>query len=153
MQDAGFFLMDEVVWAKEVVMVDGTTIGHCMVETSLEGRNLANVWYIGNSRKGENHHAAFPTELIEPPVAMTCPECLVSDGGEVKARKRIIEHIVYSERARKFITVYGQLSAWRELHPDESTLTDEKSQGWKPSGINRGEMIVPGSTFRDTSRP
>ena len=142
MERAGFTLTDNVVWAKEVDLPDGKSIGHCMIEpapgrlngngweflfrfvvdpekawsdtcavqiprdrgrffhegtetpveqhpyskamkcaTSLEGRNLTNVWYVGNSRKGRNHYAAFPEELIERPVAMTCPEWLVDDGG------------------------------------------------------------------------
>jgi hypothetical protein len=116
MQDAEFCLVDQVVWAKELVMVDGTTVGHAMVEpapgrlngngwehlfrfvldpkeawsdpravqiprhpdrffhdatltpveqhpysnlmkcvTSLEGRRVPNVWYVGNGRKGRNH--------------------------------------------------------------------------------------------------
>ena len=29
---SGFVLVDEVVWVKEVVKVDGTSVGHCMVE-------------------------------------------------------------------------------------------------------------------------
>lgn len=188
MLNAGFFLKDDVVWAKEVVPVEGKSIGHCQVEpasgrlngngwepfyrfvvnpakawsdasavriprdpehffhegttdpveqhpystamdcmTSLEGRNLTNVWYVGNSRKGENHHAAFPSTLIERPVAMTCPEFLVDDGGETKPRVRIVEQTVYSEGARKFITVYGQFSRWQEFHPHESTGNDAES--------------------------
>jgi DNA modification methylase len=187
MQDAGFFLIDGVIWAKEVAMVDGTSIGHCMVEpapgrlngngweslfrfvldprkawsdtcavkiprdcesffhegtetpvehhpyskvmeciTTLEGRCLPNVWYVGNSRKGESHYAAFPEELIERPVAMTCPEWLVDDGGEIKPRERIVEQTVYSEGTRKLKTVYGQFSRWQEQHQDESPLTDEQ---------------------------
>ena len=188
MENAGFFLMDWVVWAKEVVKIDGTSIGHCMVEpapgrlngngwepfyrfvvnpkeawsdtcavqiprddvhlfhegtetsveqhryskamkcvTSVEGRNLTNVWYVGNSRKGENHHAAFPAELIERPVAMTCPEWLVDDGGETKPRVRIVEPTVYSEGPVKFITVYGQFSRWQELHRQGNATGEHES--------------------------
>jgi site-specific DNA-methyltransferase (adenine-specific) len=189
MRDAGFFLMDKVVWAKEAVMVDGTSIGHCMVEpapgrlngngwehlfrfvldprkawsdtcavqiprdserfyyegtetkveqhpysktmkcvTSQEGRIPPTVWYIGNSRKGKNHYAAMPRELAERPVAMTCPEWLVDDGGEIRPRVRIVEQIVYSEETRKFKTVYGQFSVWQEQHQVESTPTDEERE-------------------------
>ena len=187
MLGAGFFLKDDVVWAKEVVPVEGKSMGHCQVEpapgrlngngwesfyrfvvdpkkawsdtcavqiprdqghffhlgtgtpveqhpyssamkcaTSLVGRKLTNVWYIGNSRNGENHHAAFPNTLIERPVAMTCPEFLVDDGGETKPRVRIVEQTVYSEGPGKFITVYGQLSRWQELHPHEGSGNDEE---------------------------
>jgi DNA modification methylase len=187
MERAGFTLMDNVVWAKEVDLADGKSIGRCMIEpaprrlngngweflfrfvldpekawsdtcavqiprdrerffhegtetpveqhrystrmqcvTALEGRNLTNVWYIGNSRKGENHHAAFPVELIERPVAMTCPEWLVEDGGETKPRERIVEQTVYSEGTRESKRVYGQFSVWQEQHPDESARADEQ---------------------------
>jgi DNA modification methylase len=188
MRRAGFFLIDKVVWAKEVALVDGKAIGHCMIEpakdrlngngwealyrfvvnpekawsdvsavriprdpeqffhvgtmtpieqhpysprmkcaTSLEGRNLSNVWYMNNPRKGENHHAAFPQELIERPVAMTCPEWLVDDGGEIRPRERTIEPTVYSEGPAKFITVFGQFSRWQEPHMHEITAADEES--------------------------
>ncbi len=94
--------------------------------TSLEGRNLTTVWYVGNSRKEKGHYAAFPRELIERPVAMTCPEYLVDDEGEIKPRERIVKQTVYSEGASKSITVYGQFSAWQEHHPGESTPTEEE---------------------------
>lgn len=189
MQDAGFFLVDRVEWAKEVVMVDGTFIGHCQVEpapgrlngngweafyhfvvdprkawsdvcavriprdrdrcfyentvtpveqhpysktmkcvTSLEGRIPPTVWYIGNSRKGRGHFAAFPKELVERPIAMTCPEYLVDDEGKTKPRERIVEKIVYSEWPRKFKRVYGQYSRWQEQHQSESAPTKEERE-------------------------
>ena len=188
MQDARFFLVDRVVWAKEVVKVDGTAFGHCMVEpapgrlngngwehlfrftldpskawsdacaiqiprdferfyhegtetrveqhpystamncvTSQEGRIPPNVWYVNTSRNGKTHYAAMPRELVERPVAMTCPEWLVDDGGGITPRTRIVEQTVYSEGARTFITVYGQFSHWQELHPHESTGNDTES--------------------------
>ena len=43
MMDAGFFLIDDVVWAKEVVKVDGSHDGHCMVEPA-QGRLNGNGW-------------------------------------------------------------------------------------------------------------
>jgi len=188
MEEAGFCLLDEVIWAKEVVRVDGTSVGRCMVEpatgrlngnaweplfrfvadprkawsdvcavrvprdgerfldaatgkpveqhaystamkcvTSLEGRSLTNVWYVGNPRKGEDHHAAFPRTLIERPIAMTCPEFLVDDGGRIRPRERIVEPTVYSEAPQKYITVYGQFADWRERHPEESAADGEDS--------------------------
>ncbi|MGD0325783.1 MAG: hypothetical protein ABSD45_18810 [Terriglobia bacterium] len=48
--------------------------------TSLEGRNISNSWYVGNSREGKGFFAAYLRELIERPVAMTCPEWLVENG-------------------------------------------------------------------------
>lgn len=43
MQDAGFHLVDEVVWAKEVVPVDGKALGHTMIEPA-DWRLNANGW-------------------------------------------------------------------------------------------------------------
>jgi len=167
MQDAGFYLMDDVVWAKEVVLVDGTTVGHCMIEpangrlngngwepfyrfvinpkrawsdtcavriprdaahffhegtinpveqhpysdemgcvTSLEGRNTTNVWHVGTSRKGKNHFAAYSEELVERPIAMTCPQWITENG----PRERVLEQVVYSEGARKSKRIFGQYS-------------------------------------------
>jgi site-specific DNA-methyltransferase (adenine-specific) len=123
--DAGFHLIDDVIWAKESVRIDGTSVGQAMIEpaarrlngnshepfyrfvvdpkrawsgtcavriprrnvddvrylpetlmrchTSLEGRNLGNVWNVQMGQTKESHYAVFPQALIERPVAMTCP--------------------------------------------------------------------------------
>lgn len=176
MMDAGWHLLDEVIWAKEIVKVDGESIGHTMiepapgrlnghgfeplyrfvrnpkeawsdtsavriprdncpeshryrpadimqVETMLEGRNCTNVWSINNSRKGNNHFAAYPAALVERPVAMTCPEWITALG----PRERIIELTEYDEK-RNSKRVFGQYSLADEelLRKDETTLTDEE---------------------------
>jgi len=200
MQDAGFFLMDDVVWAKEVVKVEGTFEGHCMIEpakgrlngngwepfyrfvldpnaawsdtcavkiprdadhffqegtnlpveqhryrssellqcvTSLEGRNTTNVWYVGTSRKGNNHYAAYPEALVERPIAMTCPEYIT----EVGPRERITENTVYSEGAGKSKRIFGQYSQAEDEHtPDESTLTDDKKASLEKKRKKAGRM-------------
>jgi site-specific DNA-methyltransferase (adenine-specific) len=43
MLDAGWYLIDDVVWAKEIVRVDGDSMGHCMVEPA-PGRLNGNGW-------------------------------------------------------------------------------------------------------------
>ena len=132
MCDAGFHLMDHVIWAKESVRIDGTSVGQAMIEpaprrlngngyepfyrfvldpkqawsdtcavriprrnvadfrylpeelmrchTSLEGRNLTNVWNVPMGQTRERHYAVFPPALIERPVAMTCPLEITSQG-------------------------------------------------------------------------
>ena len=45
MQDGGFFLIDKVVWAKEIVLVDGTNIGHSMIEPAKDRLN-GNGWEV-----------------------------------------------------------------------------------------------------------
>ncbi len=145
MAEAGFFLIDEVVWAKESVQVNGESIGHCMIEpaprrlngnaheplyrfvldpkqawsdtsavriprknvadvrylpealmqchTSLQGRNLTNVWNVSMGQTKESHYAVFPPALIERPVAMTCPLEITEQG----PKRRIIEMVPYEE--------------------------------------------------------
>jgi DNA modification methylase len=39
MTEAGFFLIDEVVWAKESVQVNGQSVGHCMIEPAARRLN------------------------------------------------------------------------------------------------------------------
>ena len=185
---ANFRLVDEVAWIKEVIMIDGSNIGHCMIEpapgrlngngwealfrfvvnprrawsdtraiaiprdkdhffdlqtgesieqhpykagmsctTSMEGRNIANAWYVGNSREGKGHFAAYPKALVERCVAMTCPEWLVNDNGQAKPRKRIVEKVVYSEGTRKSKRIFGQYSLSREHRADEASLTPEEN--------------------------
>ena len=187
MLNAGFFLKDDVVWAKEVVPVEGKSIGHCQVEpapgrlngngwepffrfvadpkkawsdtsavriprdaghffhqgtdtpveqhryskamecvTSLEGRNIPNVWYIGNSRHGKGHFAAYPNELVERPIALTCPEWLVEGGGEIKPRVRIVEPVEYSEGPGRGKRAMGQYSLAKSK--DGGQLTPEEQR-------------------------
>jgi DNA modification methylase len=183
----GFFLMDDVIWAKEVVPVEGKSIGHCQIEpalgrlngngwepffhfvpdpkkawsdtsavriprdeghffhqgtdtpvkqhryskgmecvTSLEGRNLSNVWSVNNSREGNGHFSAYPKELVERPIAMTCPEWLVQDGEEIKPRVRIIEPTEYSEGSGRGKRAMGQYSLAESK--DGGQLTPEEQR-------------------------
>ena len=132
MCDAGFYRIDNVIWAKESVQVNGQSVGHCMIEpaarrlngnghepfyrfvldpkqawsdtcavriprrnvgdiryppeelmrchTSMEGRNLTNVWNIPTGQTKQSQYAVFPSALIERPVAMTCPLEITSQG-------------------------------------------------------------------------
>lgn len=202
MQDAGFVLMDDVVWAKEVVKVDGSYEGHCMIEpakgrlngngwesfyrfvldsdkawsdtcavriprnvkkffqrgtslpveqppykpkellkcvTSIVGRNTTNVWYVGTSRKGKNHFAAYPEELVERPIAMTCPEWVTVKG----PRRRITRDTVYSEGRGKSKRIFGQFT----LAKSEA---DETQMG--PEDRERLESLRTKSGRDDTAR-
>lgn len=99
------------------------TTMQCM--SSEVGRNLTNVWLVNNSRKGNNHFAAYPETLVERPIALTCPEWLVSDDGIVKPRTRIIDQTVYSEGSGDNARMFGQYSL-AESAPDESKLAPEE---------------------------
>jgi len=198
MQDAGFFLMDDVIWAKEVVRVDGTFEGHCMIEpakgrlngngwepfyrfvldpnkawsdtcavriprdtkhffqkdtdvpvdqppyrvkellectTSIVGRNTTNVWYVGTSRKGKNHFAAYPEELVERPIAMTCPDSVTAEG----PRRRITEDMVYSEGPGKSKRIFGQYSL-AESKADETQMSPEEREKLESLRKKSGRM-------------
>jgi hypothetical protein len=54
--------------------------------TSMEGRNLTNVWNVSTGQTSESHYAVFPSALIERPVAMSCPLEITAQGPK---RRRI----------------------------------------------------------------
>jgi site-specific DNA-methyltransferase (adenine-specific) len=201
MNQAGFHLIDHVVWAKESVQVNGQSIGHCMIEpaprrmnsnghepfyrfvvdprqawsdtcavrvprknvadvrylpeelmachTSLEGRNLTNVWNVSTGQTTESHYAVFPAALIERPVAMTCPLEVTAEG----PKRRIIEMVPYEE-SRPFSRGIGKYTK-----PEEETRAKSGRQdtgrpyiprkpttiGWEPDlpAIRRGIVLDP----------
>lgn len=201
MYDAGFYRIDDVIWAKESVRIDGSSIGQAMIEpatrrlngnghepfyrfvldprqawsdtcavriprrnvddirylpetlmrchTSIEGRNLGNVWNIPMGQTRESHYAVFPPALIERPVAMTCPLEVTEQG----PKRRIIEMVPYEE-ARPFSRGIGKYSK-----PEEETRTKSGRQdtgrqyiprkpvtvGWEPDlpAIRRGIVLDP----------
>jgi DNA modification methylase len=61
--------------------------------TSVEGRNLTNVWNVPMGQTTKDHHAVFPAALVERPIAMTCPEFVTEQG----PRRRIIGWVEYKE--------------------------------------------------------
>ena len=206
--------MDHVIWAKESVRIDGTSVGQAMIEpatrrlngnghepfyhfvlypkqawsdtsavriprrnvadvrylseemmichTSMEGRNLTNVWNISTGQTKQSHYAVFPSALIERPVAMTCPLEITSQG----PKRRIIEMVPYEE-ARPFSRGIGKYTK-----PEEETRTKSGRQdtgrqyiprkpvtvGWEPclSAIRRGIVLDPfcgsGSTGENAVR-
>jgi len=184
MSDAGFHLIDHVIWAKESVQVDGQSVGHCMIEpaarrlngnghepfcrfvldprqawsdtcavriprrnvadirylpetlmrchTSLEGRNLGNVWNVPMGQTRKSHYAVFPPALIERPVAMTCPLEVTEQG----PKRRIIEMVPYEE-ARPFSRGIGKYTK-----PEEETRTKSGRQDTGRQYIPRKPMTV-----------
>ncbi len=152
MQKRGWLLLDSVVWAKVVDLVDGSTIGNAMPEpapnrlngngyelffrfarsreawadacavripragleaspylpsdlmrvgTAINGRAAHNVWQIPMGQTRESHFAAYPVELVERPIAMSCPPFVNLDGS---LPTRIVEMVPYDEgrgRSRK----------------------------------------------------
>jgi DNA methylase len=201
MCDAGFYRIDNVIWAKESVQVNGQSVGHCMIEpaarrlngnghepfyrfvvdprqawsdtcavriprrnvadvrylpetlmhchTSLEGRNLGNVWNIPMGQTKESHYAVFPPALIERPVAITCPLEITAQG----PKRRIIEMVPY-EKARPFSRGIGKYTKPEEEVRLKSGRQDTGRQyiprkpvtvGWEPDlpAIRRGIVLDP----------
>lgn len=117
--------------------------------TSIEGRNLTNVWNVSMGQTRESHYAVFPPALIERPVAMTCPLEITEQG----PKRRIIEMVPYEE-ARPFSRGIDKYT-----RPEEETRTKSGRQdtgrryiprkpvtvGWEPDlpEIRRGIVLDP----------
>ena len=65
-------------------------------ETSVDGRNLSNVWRVNMGQTREKHHAVYPTSLCERPIVMTCPMFVCDTCGF--CRERIVEMVEYDEK-------------------------------------------------------
>lgn len=188
MRDAGFYRIDNVIWAKESVQLDGQSVGHCMIEpaprrlngnahepfyrfvvdpkqawsdtcavriprknvpdirylpetlmrchTSLEGRNLSNVWSVPMGQTRKSHYAVFPPALIERPVAMSCPLEVTAQG----PKRRVVEMVPYEE-VRPFRRGIGKYTKAEEEIRLKSGRQDTGRQyvprkpvtvGWEP---------------------
>jgi DNA modification methylase len=201
MCDAGFYRIDNVIWAKESVRIDGTSVGQAMIEpaprrlngnghepfyrfvldpkeawcdtcavriprrnvvdirylpetlmrchTSLEGRNLGNVWNIPTGQTKESHYAVFPSALIERPVAMTCPMEITEQG----PKRRMVEMVPYEE-ARPFSRGIGKytrpeaeirLKSGRQDTGRQYIPRKPVTVGWEPDlpAIRRGIVLDP----------
>jgi site-specific DNA-methyltransferase (adenine-specific) len=147
MLDAGWHLVDNVIWAKAMADADGTVEGGCMIEpvqrrlngngweffyrfvrdpkqcfcdscavrlprdncpvqeylppqlmkvvTSVDGRACHNVWRVPVGRTRFKHYAAFLEELVERPIAMTCPMRVSRDG--LSLVERLVQMVPYYE--------------------------------------------------------
>lgn len=201
MCDAGFHLIDHVIWAKGSVRIDGTSIGRGMIEpaprrlngnghepfyrfvldpkqawsdtcavriprnnvedvrylpeelmtchTSMEGRNLTNVWNVPMGQTRKSHYAVFPSALIERPVAMTCQLEITAQG----PKRRIVAMVPYAE-ARPFSRGIGKYTKPEEETRSKSGRQDTGRRyvprkpvtvAWEPDlpAIRRGIVLDP----------
>jgi hypothetical protein len=117
--------------------------------TSLEGRNLTNVWNVPMGQTAESQYAVFPPALIERPVAMTCPLEITAQG----AKRRLVEMVPYEE-ARPFSRGIGKYTKPEEEIRLKSGRQDTGRQyvprkpvtvGWQPDlpAIRRGIVLDP----------
>lgn len=90
--------------------------------TDITGRNLSNVWQLAMGQTKEAHYAVYPTELIERPVAMTCPHSICKFCGHL--RTRIVEMVEYDEGR-------GTSRIFHKYNQKPTDLTEEED--WKAS--------------------
>lgn len=78
------------------------------VNTSVEGRNLHNVWRVQMGQTSKKHYAVYPAALCERPIAMTCPLQVCTICGH--QRSRITEMVEYDE-GRGSKRVFGKYNS------------------------------------------
>jgi len=66
-------------------------------DSSVEGRNLNNVWLVPMGQTKRSHYAVFPPALVERPIAMTCPAAVTEQGPS----DRIVEMVGYDDGQSK----------------------------------------------------
>lgn len=91
------------------------------VNTSIEGRNLVNVWRCQMGQIKAKHYAAYPESLVERAVAMTCPLVICTQCNHLQ--ERIIEMVEYDE-GRGSKRVFGKYN-----NPDSSEVTGRQDSG------------------------
>jgi hypothetical protein len=117
--------------------------------TSLEGRNLGNVWNVPMGQTKESHYAVFPPALIERPIAMTCPLEITAEGPKTRKivmvpyeESRPIQRGIgkYTKPEEETRTKSGRQDTGRQYIPRKPVTT-----GWKPDlpTIRRGIVFDP----------
>ena len=74
--------------------------------TSVEGRNLHNVWRINMGQTNKKHWAVYPPALCERPIAMTCPPKV--NPQTLDPAERIIEMEEYDEGKGRGKRIFGK---------------------------------------------
>jgi DNA modification methylase len=72
MCDAGFYRIDNVIWAKESVRIDGTSVGHCMIEPAPRRLN-------GNGHEPFYRFVLDPKQVWSDTCAVRIPRNNVED--------------------------------------------------------------------------
>jgi site-specific DNA-methyltransferase (adenine-specific) len=113
--------------------------------TSIEGRNLSNVWRVNMGQSSKKHYAVYPVELCERPIAMTCP--LFVDENE-KFGSRIVEMEEYDEE-RSGKRIFGKYTSVNE-DGEYNEETSKKKSGRVDSGrtYTPRKPVTKGWTFR-----
>jgi site-specific DNA-methyltransferase (adenine-specific) len=93
--------------------------------TSIQGRNLTNVWQVALGKTSKSHYAVYPVELCERPIAMTCPFLVNPDGTFV--RREIKKEVYDDGRGFRKIGKY----------------TDDASPRWKTGRQDTARRYIP----------
>jgi len=116
------------------------------VNTSINGRNLPNVWRVNMGQTKDKHFAVYPPALCERPIAMSCPP-FVKDDGSLPLRD--VEMVEYDEQ-RSSKRIFGKYSSVEESDQSKSGRMDfarqyvarmPKTKGWIGLGDENGEEI------------
>jgi hypothetical protein len=112
-------------------------------DSSVEGRNIGNVWLVPMGQTKRNHYAVYPTALVERPIAMTCPPAVT----EIGPRDRIVEMVEYDDgQSKRRVGKYT-----KENHAEMSGRQDTGrayvprkpvTRGWTLSGPQSRPGIV-----------
>jgi site-specific DNA-methyltransferase (adenine-specific) len=105
--------------------------------SSLNGRNLHNVWLVRLGQTSESHSGVFPAVLVERPIAMTCPPFVNPDG---TLPRRIVETQHYDDGVGR--RVVGKSSGHRN---DAGTIYTPRMpvhRGWEEIAANATPGIV-----------
>jgi DNA modification methylase len=113
------------------------------VTTSIEGRNLHNVWRVDMGQTQKKHYAVYPLAICERPIAMTCPMRVCPVCGNIETR--IIEKVEYDE-GRSSKRVFGKYnSVDGQKHNRVEIFENKKSSGRQDTGqqyIPRKPMTI-----------
>lgn len=113
-------------------------------DSSLNGRNLHNVWRIGQGQTKERHYAVYPPILCERPIAMNCPIFINPDGS---LPRRLVEQIEYDEgRGRRSFGKQDDVSSvakkGRQDTGRQYTPKMPISKGWESISEDASQGIV-----------
>lgn len=93
------------------------------VETSIEGRNLQNVWRVDMGQTSKKHYAVYPPALCERPIAMSCPMKVCCTCGYLETR--CVEKVEYDED-RSSKRIFGK---YNSIDPNSDEAEIKKASG------------------------
>jgi len=105
------------------------------VNTSINGRNLSNVWRVNMGQTKDKHFAVYPAALCERPIAMSCPPFVLPDSILPRRDEMMVEY----DEQRSSKRVFGKYSSTEDAEKTKSGRMDfarqyvarmPQSNGW-----------------------